>query len=107
MKRECGQSARRSFENRSAVYADRTRLHVFDPRLRVCRARLSLARGDRRGAETILTLEQSLAAIDQAIAEARGALASDPNSGLLNRLLANHQQAKLRVLQRAAAAMQI
>jgi len=58
-------------------------------------------------AETIQTLEQSLASIDQAIEEAQAALSVDPNSGLLNRLLTNHQQAKLRVLQRTVAAMRI
>lgn len=55
--------------------------------------------------ETLAVLEESLAAIDQAILEAREALASDPNSELLNRLLINHQRAKLRVLQQATAGL--
>ncbi len=66
--------------------------------------------GEGRGvltAETIQALEESLAAIDQAIAEAEAALSTDPNSGLLNRLLTNHQQAKLRVLQRTVAATKL
>jgi len=62
---------------------------------------------DILSAETLQALEQSLLVIDRAIREAQGALADDPNSGLLNRLLANHQQAKLRVLQRTVVAMQI
>lgn len=57
--------------------------------------------------ETLRTLEESLAIIETAIADARDALAEDPNSQLANRILANNQQAKLRVLQRAAAAIQI
>ncbi len=69
--------------------------------------RLIEAGRDVLTAETVQTLEESMAAIDQAIGEAQAALADDPNSGLLNRLLSKHQQAKLRVLQRTVAAMRI
>jgi anti-sigma factor RsiW len=56
--------------------------------------------------ETLTTLEASLRTIDDAIAEVRVALASDPSSELLARLLANHQQSKLRVLRQAAISVQ-
>ncbi len=57
--------------------------------------------------ETIAIIEASLATIDRAIGEARRALADDPNSHVLNRLLIKNQQAKLRVLRQASAAVQI
>ncbi len=56
--------------------------------------------------ETLLTIEESLLALDAAIEEIETALAEDPNSDLLRRLLANRQRTKLGVLQRAAAAVQ-
>ena len=55
--------------------------------------------------ETVRVVEESLATIDEAIAEARRALADDPSSGLLNRLLISHQRAKLRVLQQATSTL--
>jgi hypothetical protein len=57
--------------------------------------------------ETVAILEASLATIDRAIEEARGALADDPNDPVLNRLLIKHEQSKLRVLRLASAAVQI
>jgi hypothetical protein len=51
--------------------------------------------------ETLATIEQSLRTIDEAIGEARGALANDPSSPLLNRLLLSHQKNKLRILRQA------
>lgn len=57
--------------------------------------------------ETVAILEASLATIDRAIEEARGALADDPNNPALNRLLIKHEQSKLRVLRQASAAVQI
>jgi hypothetical protein len=57
--------------------------------------------------ETVAILEASLATIDRAIEEARGALADDPNDPVLNRLLIKHEQSKLRVLRQASAAVQI
>ncbi len=57
--------------------------------------------------ETLATIEESLRIIDQAINEARRALAEDPNNDLLNRLLIQNQQSKLRVLRHASAAVQI
>jgi hypothetical protein len=56
--------------------------------------------------ETLATIEESLATIDSAIEEVETALADDPGSALLRRLLANHQRTRLGVLQRAAAAVQ-
>jgi anti-sigma factor RsiW len=59
----------------------------------------------QRGAltpETVATLERSLRVIDEAIAEARGALASDPaNATLLDVLSANYQQ-KVELLRRVS-----
>lgn len=55
--------------------------------------------------ETVVTIEESLRTVDAAIAEVEVALAEDPNSGLLLRLLADHRKTKLGVLQRAAAAV--
>jgi anti-sigma factor RsiW len=57
--------------------------------------------------ETLAALERSLAAIEGAIEDARAALDEDPNSELLNRLLIDHQQSKLRVLEQAAAAIRL
>ena len=53
--------------------------------------------------ETLATVEQSLATIDVAIREARAALASDPASPVLNRLLLSHQKSKLRILRQATS----
>lgn len=55
--------------------------------------------------ETVVTIEVSLRTVDAAIAEVEAALAEDPNSDLLRRLLANHRSTKLGVLQRAATAV--
>jgi len=57
-------------------------------------------------AETLMTIEESLRTLDAAIDDIETALADDPNSDLLRRMLANHQHTKLGVLQRAAAAVQ-
>jgi len=56
--------------------------------------------------ETVKTLDRSLRTIDDAIAQIREALAKDPSSQLLNRMLINQQRTKLRVLKQAATAMQ-
>jgi hypothetical protein len=53
--------------------------------------------------ETLATIEESLRTIDRAIGEARQALASDPSSDLLNRLLLSHQKSKLRILRQATS----
>lgn len=53
--------------------------------------------------ETVEVLERSLTTIDQAIAEVREALRSDPASPLLTRMLVGHQGAKLRLLRQAAS----
>lgn len=56
--------------------------------------------------ETLATIETSLNTVDAAIAEVEAALANDPNSDLLLRMLSNHRRTKLGVLQRAVAAVQ-
>ncbi len=61
---------------------------------------------DLMAPETREALDRSLATIDAAIAEIRGALEKDPNSELLARLLINQQRSKLRVLGQAATAVQ-
>ena len=62
---------------------------------------------DRLDPQTVATIEANLGIIDRAIAEARRALADDPNNSALNRLLIKHEQSKLRVLRQASAAVQI
>lgn len=59
----------------------------------------------RLAPETLVTLERSLSTIDEAIAEAERALARDPGSELLHRILASHQKTKLRILRQAATAV--
>lgn len=56
--------------------------------------------------ETVQALDRSLETIDQAISDIREALAKDPSSQLLARMLINQQRTKLRVLRQAATAMQ-
>lgn len=66
---------------------------------------LTLTIGEQRGAlapETIATLERTLRVIDEAIAEARAALAADPgNHALLDVLSANYEQ-KVQLLRRVS-----
>ena len=57
--------------------------------------------------ETLVTIEESLLTLDAAIEEIEAALADDPSSDLLQRLLVNRQRTRLGVLQRAAAAVQL
>jgi hypothetical protein len=52
---------------------------------------------------TVRIIEESLASIDEAIAEAEGALARDPGSELLHSILLQHQRTKLRILRQAAS----
>lgn len=51
---------------------------------------------------TIATVEQSLAVIDSAIAEARAALAADPANATLTRLLSSSYEQKVELLRRAS-----
>lgn len=51
---------------------------------------------------TIATIERSLATIDDAIAEARAALARDPGNGTISRLLASSYEQKVTLLRRAS-----
>ena len=52
--------------------------------------------------ETVRVVERNLAIIDQAIGEARAALATDPSSGFLSTHLANAMRQKMELLRRAA-----
>ena len=56
---------------------------------------------------TVRVIEQNLAIIDQAIVDARRALAADPASIYLNNHLAAQLQAKVQLLQRAAAVVTV
>lgn len=57
------------------------------------------------GHETIETIEESLATIDAAIDEAADALAKDPRSEVLNRLLAWNMWKKIQILRQTAVAI--
>jgi hypothetical protein len=66
---------------------------------------LKLAVDTQRGqlnAETIRTVDRSLAVVDSAIAEARGALMADPNNRILIDLLSSSYERKLELLRRAS-----
>lgn len=58
---------------------------------------------DQLEPSTVQALEQSIAAIDEAIAEARAALAADPANLYLNSHLADTMRRKIHLLSRAAA----
>jgi len=55
---------------------------------------------------TVRTLEEATASVDRALADIHGALAEDPGSALLERLLVTQQTRKLRILQRAVTAIE-
>jgi anti-sigma factor RsiW len=61
------------------------------------------ARRGQMAPQTVATLETNLRIIDQAIRESRAALASDPNSPELTRMLSGAYDAKLDVLRRAVS----
>jgi hypothetical protein len=63
--------------------------------------RLLEAGRDRLDSETVAVLEQSLATIDQAIAEARAALQSDPTNFYLSEHLSTTMNQKVRLLRQA------
>jgi anti-sigma factor RsiW len=68
----------------------------------VAQLQQALAAGrERLDTATVRVLEQNLAIIDRAIAEARAALARDPGSAYLNRHLAQTMRTKLELLRRA------
>jgi anti-sigma factor RsiW len=60
------------------------------------------SRRDDLDPETIRVVERNLAIIDQAITEARDALAADPSSGFLSTHLANAMQQKMDLLRQAS-----
>lgn len=64
--------------------------------------RLLREQRDRLDPRTVIVLERNLRVIDDAIAEARQALAADPANTLLNAHLAGARQRKLDLLRRAA-----
>ena len=57
------------------------------------------------GPETVLVLEENLAIIDRAIQEAREALASDPGSAVVRRILAENLRWKVSLLRHAVSAV--
>jgi len=61
---------------------------------------------DRLDTATVRVIEQSLAVIDQAITEARAAIAADPANAYLNSQIAANMRRKLDLLRRAAAAIE-
>lgn len=64
--------------------------------------RVLLESRDRLDPRTVIVLERNLRVIDDAIREAREALATDPANALLNSHLAGARQRKLDLLRRAA-----
>ena len=60
----------------------------------------------RLAPETMATLDRALRDIDEALTEVRQALETDPSSGVLGRMLVNHQRSRLRLLRQAATAVQ-
>ncbi|MFQ5704840.1 MAG: zf-HC2 domain-containing protein [Gemmatimonadales bacterium] len=58
---------------------------------------------DRLDTATVRVLEQSLAAVDRAIAEARAAIDADPESEFLSTYLADAMKRKVQLLKRAAS----
>lgn len=61
---------------------------------------------DRLDTATVRVLEQSLATIDRAIAEARAAIVADPANAWLSAQMAANMRRKLDLLRRAAAAVE-
>ncbi len=56
--------------------------------------------------ETMAVLDRALRDIDEALTAVRQALETDPSSGVLERMLVNHQRSRLRLLRQAASAVQ-
>jgi len=84
-------------------------VNVADAQYDEAVAELERALEDGRGrldATTISVVEQNLSIIDLAIAEARGALMSDPSNGFLSGHLVEARRRKLDLLRRAAALTQ-
>ena len=68
----------------------------------------ALTRGrDRLDPETVKTVENDLRIIDEAVEDARRALAADPSNGYLTGYLVQTRQRKLELLRRAAALTQV
>lgn len=102
-------AVREAAEKRTAVGAAARSVSLEEGRYdeAVTRLETVLERGQHVLApETLATIEESLRTVNAAIDEVEAALADDPGSDLLLRLLANHRSTKLGVLQRAAAAVE-
>ena len=65
--------------------------------------RVLLEQRDRLNPRTVMVIERNLQVIDDAVREARAALAGDPANPLLNAQLADVRRRKLQLLRRAAA----
>src|SRR5262245_2930300 len=86
-----------------------TAVSVADAQYDLAVAELERALEEGRGrldATTVSVVEQNLSIIDLAIAEARGALMSDPSNGFLSGHLVEARRRKLDLLRRAAALTQ-
>ena len=84
-------------------------VNVADAQYDEAVAQLERALEEGRGrldATTVSVVEQNLSIIDLAIAEARGALMSDPSNGFLSGHLVEARRRKLDLLRRAAALTQ-
>lgn len=84
-----------------AVLPAATELALYDAAIADLEAALRLDR-DRLDTATVRVLEENLAVIDRAIAEARSALEADPASGYLNGHLGRTLRRKVDLLQQAA-----
>lgn len=89
----------------AAARAANTSMDDYDQAITELEALVAAGRDVMRP-ETLQTLEESLAAIDQALVDVRDALEDDPSSELLMGMLVSHQTSKIRVLRRAATMIQ-
>lgn len=89
----------------AAARAANTSMDGYDQTISELQALVDAGRDVMRP-ETLRTLEESLAAIDQALVDVRDALEDDPSSELLMGMLVSHQTSKIRVLRRAATMIQ-
>lgn len=89
----------------AAARAANTSMDGYDQTISELQALVDAGRDEMRP-ETLQTLEESLAAIDQALVDVREALRDDPASELLMGMLVSHQTSKIRVLRRAATMIQ-
>ena len=86
----------------TALAAFRPAEQEYEKAIRDLQIVLQTRRG-QMAPQTVATLETNLRIIDQAIRESRAALAADPNSPELTRMLSGAYDAKLDVLRRAVS----